>query len=311
MNKPRIIFMGTPQFSCGILETLVEMGENVVAVVTQPDKKVGRKQEIQETPIKIKAKEFGIPVLQPIKIKESIEEVLAFKPDLIVTAAYGQLIPDAILNSPKYRCINVHASLLPKYRGGAPIHMAVINGEKETGITIMYMEKKMDSGDILTQKVLPIAIKDTTSDLFDKLEQVGKELLKETLPKLINGELTPIPQNEDDVTFAWNISKEQEFVSFNRPIMEVYNHIRGLISWPVGYGIIEGKKIKLHKVHYVEEKHHNKPGECIGLIDDAFVIACEGGFIYVDELQLEGKTKTLAKDFYHGNGKNYVGKCFE
>lgn len=311
MNKPRIIFMGTPQFSCGILETLVEMGENVVAVVTQPDKKVGRKQEIQETPIKIKAKEFGIPVLQPIKIKESIEEVLAFKPDLIVTAAYGQLIPDAILNSPKYRCINVHASLLPKYRGGAPIHMAVINGEKETGITIMYMEKKMDSGDILTQKVLPIDIKDTTSDLFDKLEQVGKELLKETLPKLINGELTPIPQNEDDVTFAWNISKEQEFVSFNRPIMEVYNHIRGLISWPVGYGIIEGKKIKLHKVHYVEEKHHNKPGECIGLIDDAFVIACEGGFIYVDELQLEGKTKTLAKDFYHGNGKNYVGKFFE
>lgn len=311
MNKPRIIFMGTPQFSCGILETLVEMGENVVAVVTQPDKKVGRKQEIQETPIKIKAKEFGIPVLQPIKIKESIEEVLAFKPDLIVTAAYGQLIPDAILNSPKYRCINVHASLLPKYRGGAPIHMAVINGEKETGITIMYMEKKMDSGDILTQKVLPIDIKDTTSDLFDKLEQVGKELLKETLPKLINGELTPIPQNEDDVTFAWNISKEQEFVSFNRPVMEVYNHIRGLISWPVGYGIIEGKKIKLHKVHYVEEKHHNKPGECIGLIDDAFVIACEGGFIYVDELQLEGKTKTLAKDFYHGNGKNYVGKCFE
>lgn len=311
MNKPRIIFMGTPQFSCGILETLVEMGENVVAVVTQPDKKVGRKQEIQETPIKIKAKEFGIPVLQPIKIKESIEEVLAFKPDLIVTAAYGQLIPDAILNSPKYRCINVHASLLPKYRGGAPIHMAVINGEKETGITIMYMEKKMDSGDILTQKVLPIDIKDTTSDLFDKLEQVGKDLLKETLPKLINGELTPIPQNEDDVTFAWNISKEQEFVSFNRPVMEVYNHIRGLISWPVGYGIIEGKKIKLHKVHYVEEKHHNKPGECIGLIDDAFVIACEGGFIYVDELQLEGKTKTLAKDFYHGNGKNYVGKCFE
>ncbi|MEG1463172.1 MAG: methionyl-tRNA formyltransferase, partial [Anaerorhabdus sp.] len=218
MDKPRIIFMGTPQFSCGILETLVEMGENVVAVVTQPDKKVGRKQEIQETPIKIKAKEYGIPVLQPIKIKESIEDVLAFKPDLIVTAAYGQLIPDAILEAPKYRCINVHASLLPKYRGGAPIHMAIINGEKETGITIMYMEKKMDSGDILTQRALPIEIEDTTSDLFEKLELVGKELLKETLPKLLNGEITPISQNEDDVTFAWNISKEQEFISFKRPV---------------------------------------------------------------------------------------------
>lgn len=311
MDKPRIIFMGTPQFSCGILETLVEMGENVVAVVTQPDKKVGRKQEIQETPIKIKAKEYGIPVLQPIKIKESIEDVLAFKPDLIVTAAYGQLIPDAILEAPKYRCINVHASLLPKYRGGAPIHMAIINGEKETGITIMYMEKKMDSGDILTQRVLPIEIEDTTSDLFEKLEQVGKELLKETLPKLLNGEITPISQNEDDVTFAWNISKEQEFISFKRPVLEVYNHIRGLISWPVGYGVIEGKKIKLHKVHFVEEEHQVKSGQCMGLIDDDFVIACEGGFIYVDELQLEGKTKTLAKDFYHGSGKNYVGKFFE
>ncbi|MEG0177324.1 methionyl-tRNA formyltransferase [Anaerorhabdus sp.] len=311
MEKPRVMFMGTPQFSCGILDTLMEMGENVVAVVSQPDRKVGRKQEIQETPVKKAALAYGIPVIQPEKIKEAVEEVLAFNPDIIVTCAYGQLIPEAILNEPKYKCINVHASLLPKYRGGAPIHWAVINGDKETGITIMYMAKKMDAGEIISQQSVKIEEMDTTSSMFDKLEVVGKDLLKKTLPLIYLGEFESIPQKDEDVTFAWNIEKEQEFVSFKREVTIVYNHIRGLISWPVGYGVIDGKKIKLHRVHHIMKKHNDLPGQCIGLIDDAFVVACDCGYICIDELQLEGKSKTLAKDFFHGNGKNYVGKYFD
>lgn len=311
MEKPRVLFMGTPQFSCGILDTLMEMGENVVAVVSQPDRKVGRKQEIQETPVKKAAFAYGLPVVQPEKIKEAVEDVLAYKPDIIVTCAYGQIIPESILNAPRYHCINVHASLLPKYRGGAPIHWALIHGEKETGITIMYMAKKMDAGDILTQQSIMIENNDTTETMFNKLEKVGKDLLKKTLPLLYEGKCTPIPQIEEEVTFAWNITKEEEFVSFKRDIWTVYNHIRGLISWPVGHGIIEGKKIKLHKVHYEIKEHHDEAGKCIGLIDDSFVVACNGGYIYIDELQLEGKAKTKAKDFYHGNGKNLVGKFFD
>lgn len=311
MDKPRVIFMGTPQFSCGILDTLVEMGENVVAVVSQPDRKVGRKQEIQETPVKKAALAYGIPVIQPEKIKETPDDVLAYKPDIIITCAYGQLIPESILTTPKFRCINVHASLLPKYRGGAPIHWSVIHGDAETGITIMYMAKKMDAGDIITQQSIRIEEMDTTSSMFDKLEVVGKELLKKTLPLIYKGDFVSIPQKEEEVTYAWNIEKEQEFVSFKRDVTVVYNHIRGLISWPVGHGLLEGKKIKLHKVHRILKQHQDQPGLCIGLIDDAFVVACEGGYIYIDELQLEGKSKTLAKDFYHGQGKNYVGKFFE
>lgn len=311
MEKPRVMFMGTPQFSCGILDTLMEMGENVVAVVSQPDRKVGRKQDIKETPVKKAALAYGIPVIQPEKIKEAVEEVLAFNPDIIVTCAYGQLIPEVILNEPKYKCINVHASLLPKYRGGAPIHWAVINGDKETGITIMYMAKKMDAGEIISQQSVKIEEMDTTSSMFDKLEVVGKDLLKKTLPLIYLDEFESIPQKDEDVTFAWNIEKEQEFVSFKREVTIVYNHIRGLISWPVGYGVIDGKKIKLHRVHHIMKKHNDLPGQCVGLIDDAFVVACDGGYICIDELQLEGKSKTLAKDFFHGNGKNYVGKYFD
>lgn len=303
--------MGTPQFSCGILATLHEMGENVVAVVTQPDKKVGRKQELQETPVKVKAKEYNIPVLQPVSIKESVEEVLAFEPDCIVTAAYGQIIPEVILNYPTFRCINVHASLLPKYRGGAPIHMAIIEGEEETGISLMYMAKKMDAGDILVQKRLPIALEDTTSDLFLKLEEVGKSLIKEALPKLFAGELQPTPQNEADVTYAWNISKEQEFVSFKRPVKQVYNHIRGLIAWPVGHGFIDGKKMKFHQVHFEEKNHNHESGKLIGLHEQSLQVACEGGYIYIDVLQMEGKNKVSAREFYNGAGRNLVGCCFD
>lgn len=311
MEKPRIIFMGTPDFACGILDTLVQMNQNVVAVVSQPDKRIGRKQVIQKTPVKLRAESYGIPVVQPFNIKVDYQEVLEYKPDLIVTCAYGQIVPEAILNFPKYKCINVHASLLPRYRGGAPIHWAVINGEEETGITIMYMAKKMDAGDILSQSSVQIDCEDTTSDMYNKLEVVGKKLLEETLPKLISGQIVSTVQDESLVTYAWNITKEQEFISFNRPVKDVYNHIRGLISWPVGYGIVEGKKIKFHKISMEETSSQDYPGKIIELCDKGLSVACPDGFIFISELQVEGKTKTNAKEFYNGLGQKLIGKNFE
>lgn len=311
MEKPRIIFMGTPDFACGILDSLVDMGQNVVAVVSQPDKKVGRKQILQETPVKMRAKGYGIPVIQPINIRVDYQGIIDYKPDLIVTCAYGQIVPEIVLDCPKFKCINVHASLLPKYRGGAPIHWAVINGEKETGITIMYMAKKMDAGDILTQKSVEIANDDTTSDMYNKLEIIGKKLLEETLPKLLKEQLIPLVQNDNEVTYAWNISKEQEFVSFKRPVQEVYNHIRGLISWPVGYGIVDGKKIKFHKVSMKQTSKQTNPGEIIELCNQGLAVACLEGIIYISELQVEGKTKTSAKEFYNGLGQKLIGQYFE
>lgn len=311
MEKPRIIFMGTPDFACRILDTLVQMNQNVVAVVSQPDKRIGRKQVIQKTPVKLRAESYGIPVVQPFNIKVDYQEVLEYKPDLIVTCAYGQIVPEAILNFPKYKCINVHASLLPRYRGGAPIHWAVINGEEETGITIMYMAKKMDVGDILSQSSVQIDYEDTTSDIYNKLEVVGKKLLEETLPKLISGQIVSTVQDESLVTYAWNITKEQEFISFNRPVKDVYNHIRGLISWPVGYGIVEGKKIKFHKISMEETSSQDYPGKIIELCDKGLSVACPDGLIFISELQVEGKTKTNAKEFYNGLGQKLIGKNFE
>lgn len=311
MKDIRIVFMGTPKFSCGILDTLIEDGYNVVACVSQPDKKVGRKQILQATPVKEKATIYNIPIIQPIKIKDDYKCVLEYKPDLIVTCAYGQLIPEELLNYPKFGCINVHASLLPKYRGGAPIHMAVINGEKETGITIMYMVKKMDAGAIISQDKVQIDIQDTTSDMYDKLEVCGKNLLTKTLPLIISNEINPIDQDESLVTFAPNISKEQEFISFNDIVLSIYNHIRGLISWPVGYGVIEGKKVKFHKVQMLTKKHDYPNGQLVKIDNNVLGIACINGFIILEEVQVEGKSKMNVKDFCNGIGRTLVGSKFE
>lgn len=310
MSKPRIIFMGTPNFACGMLDTLMELKANVVAVVSQPDKPVGRKKELQEPPVKRCAKGYNIPVLQPEKIKEDYEMVLSYKPDLVITCAYGQLVPEELLNSPQYGCLNIHASLLPRYRGGAPIHMAVINGETKTGITLMRMVKKMDAGAILGQKSVPIEVEDTTESMYDKLEKLGKELLSESLDDFFAGKLKEVEQNEREVTYAWNITKEQEFVSFNRPVEAVYNHIRGLISWPVGHGIVKDKKVKFHQVSYVKKPHNEAFGKIKGLYEEHLMIAAQDGYILVSSLQMEGKSKVGAKEFYNGVGKSLVGECF-
>lgn len=306
-----IIFMGTPDFACGILQALIDNGYNVVAVVSQPDKKVGRKQEIKHTPVKSLAISNNIDVLQPVNIKTDYMQIFDYKPDLIITCAYGQIVPEIVLNYPKYKCINVHASLLPKYRGGAPIHKVIINGEKKTGITIMQMVKKMDAGCMYMQKEINIEDDDTTAILHDKLMKLGSDLIIEFLPLYIDNKLKCISQDESQVTFAYNISKEEEFISFkNRKIEVIYNHIRGLISWPVGYGIIENKRLKIHQASKKLCSHSYKEGEVVGF-KDGMQVACIDGIISIYTLQLEGKSKINYKDFENGYGKNLIGKCFE
>ena len=228
----RVVFMGTPNFSVPILEALIKEYE-VVLVVTQPDKEVGRKKILTPSPIKEVALNNNIEVFQPIKIKEDYQKIIDANPDIIITAAYGQIIPKIILDYPKYKCVNVHASLLPKYRGGAPIHWAIINGDEYAGVTIMYMAEKMDAGDIISQD--KIKINDlNTSELTNELSILGRDLLLKTLPNIFSNNINPIKQNENEVTFAYNISKEDEKINFNNDCVKVYNQIRGLSLVPGG-----------------------------------------------------------------------------
>ena len=307
----KILFMGTPAIAVSMLERIVNDGYQVIAVVTQPVKQLGRKQELKMSEVKQFALANNIPVYQPFAIKDSIDEINALHPDLIVTCAYGQFIPTAILEAPTYGSINVHASLLPKLRGGAPIHKAIMNGETKTGMSIMRMVKKMDAGAVMSQCEVVIEDTDTTGTLYDKLAVAGAQLLSESIPKIIDGSAEFKEQNEEEATFAYTISKEEEFVSFHRDVKTVYNHIRGLIPMPVGYGVIHGKKVKFHKVRYVQGDDKFQTGEVLGLKDDGFAIACENGYVILDELQMEGKAKTDAKSFYNGVGKQMVHNYFE
>ncbi len=303
--------MGTPDFACGILNQLLKEDIDLVLVVSQPDKKVGRQQLLSPTPIKKLALEHHLEVFQPESIKNDYQPILDADLDLIVTCAYGQFIPDAVLNAPKLGCINVHGSLLPKYRGGAPIHKAIINGEEKSGITIVKMVKKMDAGDMISKIEVPIEFTDTTEILHDKLMNAGAKLLHETLPSIFDGTASCIPQDHEAATFAWNISKEEEFIDFAWEPLRIYNTIRGLISWPVGHGIIDGKSMKFHAVRYLNKASDKPSGTVIGLMDKALVISMNKAILLVDCLQMEGKKKMSATDFMNGQGKSFIGHCFE
>ncbi|WP_127584323.1 methionyl-tRNA formyltransferase [Paenibacillus koleovorans] len=242
-----IVFMGTPDFAVPSLQTLLREGYNVVGVVTQPDRPKGRKRELAPTPVKAEALQHGIPVLQPLKLRTpaAVAELAALQPDLIVTAAYGQILPKSVLALPRHGCINVHASLLPKYRGGAPIHHAVMNGETVTGVTIMYMAEGLDTGDMISRVELPITPDDTTGSLFEKLSLEGAELLKRTLPALLAGELQAEPQRNEDATYASNISREDEQIRWERPALELFNQIRGLNPFPGAFTTYDGANFKV------------------------------------------------------------------
>lgn len=302
----RVVFMGTPEFSVPILEALMKE-YNVVMVVTQPDKEVGRKREIVMTPVKKCALENNIPVFQPEKIRVDYQPILDTNPDLIVTAAYGQIVGMKLLNAPKYRSINVHASLLPKYRGGAPIHYAVMNGDSETGVTIMYMEKTMDAGDILNQRSIPITENDTTGTMFEKLSYLGRDLLMETIPALINGKINPIKQDESKVTFAYNITPEEETLDLNLEADKLVWKVRGLMPAPVANVVLKGEKIKIFDAKVSEIKHNTEPGKIIGKSKKYFTITCGNNTaLDIYELQIPGKRRMLATDFINGGLNKYI-----
>ena len=306
----KIVFMGTPDFSVPVLEGLIK-NYDVIGVVTQPDKEVGRKQEIEFSPIKKIAISNGIKVLQPNKIRVEYQDVLDLNPDMIVTCAYGQIIPKEILDYPKYGCINVHASLLPKYRGGAPIHRAIINGEKETGITIMYMDIGMDSGDIIEQKKITITDEMYLEELHDKLSEIGRDLLLETIPKILDGTNQRIKQNEDEVTLAKIIKREDELIDFDDTTVNVYNKIRGLSPFPCSYSVLDGKIVKIYKAEKAENESKVNPGEIISCDKKGIHVKTKDGAIIIKELKMEGKKKMDVLSFLNGVDKeSLLGKKF-
>ncbi|BCB03305.1 methionyl-tRNA formyltransferase [Bacillus sp. KH172YL63] len=302
----KVIFMGTPDFSVPVLQSLVDEKYDVIAVVTQPDRPVGRKRTLTPPPVKVAAEQLGIPVYQPEKIKneDELNEVLALKPDLIVTAAFGQILPNALLEAPKYGCINVHASLLPELRGGAPIHYSILQGKEKTGITIMYMVEKLDAGDIISQVEVEIDERDHVGTLHDKLSIAGAKLLVETVPALLKGEISPVKQDDAKATFARNIKREQEVIDWTKDGEEIYNHIRGLHPWPVAYTTLENNVMKVWWGEKVEAEAKT-PGEILSIEEDGFVVSTGNNVgIKITDLQPSGKKRMSAKDYLRGAGSN-------
>ncbi len=309
-HEPKIVYMGTPEFSATVLEGLLTK-YRVRAVVTQPDKEVGRNRELRKSPVKEVAEANTILVLQPERIKNFVEEIRAFEPDIIITCAYGQMIPKEILDMPRLGSINVHASLLPRLRGGAPIERSIMEGHSKTGITIMYMDEKMDSGDIIATRELPILDTDTGSILREKLAVVGRDLLLETLPSILDGTNTRTKQDEASVTFAPVIKREDEKIDFSLNKRQVFNKVRALNNFPGAYAIYEGKIMKIYSVIETDNTFTGVlNGTITEIYKEGFGVKVGNGEVIVTELQLEGKKRMSARDFINGN-KDIKGKILE
>lgn len=312
MEKPRIIFFGTPEFAVSILQTLLDMQCNVVAAVSQPDRPVGRKRVLTPTPIHALCIENHIPCIQPEKLSLEKQSILNYQPDLIVTCAYGQFVPESILSYPRLGCINIHPSLLPKYRGGAPIHHAIMNGDKETGVSLMEMVKEMDAGQVFAQVKVSIGEDETQAELSKRLNAAACQLLRDNLQKYMDGKLPGVPQDANKVTIGYNISREEEEVHFSQEDIDtIYNHIRGLIDWPVAYGLLENKRVKFFKVRKEYKTCDAVVGTVLGFTDHAMLVACKNGILKVYELQMEGKKKMDADAFKNGYAQEVCGKVFE
>lgn len=311
----KIVFMGTPAFSAPILGMLHEEGYEILAVVTQPDRPVGRKKVLTPPPVKEEALALGLPIIQPEKLRgsEELQQILALNPDLVVTAAFGQILPKELLDAPRLGCINVHASLLPAYRGGAPIHQAIIDGQAQTGVTIMYMAEKLDAGDIISQRAIAIEETDHTGGMFDKLSAVGRELLKETLPSIIDGTNARTVQDETLVTFASNISREQELIDWNKDARTLYNQVRGLHPWPVAYTRLEEANFKIWWAQVGKTSTTAAPGEVVKIEKDHFEVATgDGSTLALYDVQPAGKKRMTAEEYLRGTGsKLQIGDRFQ
>lgn len=299
----KLIFMGTPDFAATVLEGLLDDANyDVLAVVTQPDRAVGRKKEIKMTPVKEVALAHNLPVYQPEKMSGSDEmaELMTLGAHGIVTAAFGQFLPTKLLDSVDF-AVNVHASLLPKYRGGAPIHYAIINGDKEAGVTIMEMVKKMDAGDMIAKASTPITDEDNVGTMFEKLAVIGRDLLLKTLPDYIAGNIKPEPQDESKATFSPNITPEEERIDWNKSAREVFNHIRGLYPWPVAHTLLDGKRFKIYEASLAEGQ--GQPGQIIEKGKKTLVVATGDGAISLKTVQPAGKPRMSVVDFLNGVGR--------
>ncbi|QFT88819.1 Methionyl-tRNA formyltransferase [Bacillus sp. THAF10] len=303
----KIVFMGTPDFAVPVLQQIIKDGYEVIAVVTQPDRPKGRKKVLTPPPVKVEAEKHHIPVLQPEKIKEpsEYEKVVGLNPDLIVTAAFGQILPKPLLDAPEFGCINVHASLLPKYRGGAPIHYSIIKGEEKTGVTVMYMVEKLDAGDMLSRVEVPIEEDDHVGSIHDKLSIAGAKLLSETLPLVFEKKVTAVEQNHQEATFASNIKREQEKINWEQDGESVYNHIRGMHPWPVAYTTLEGQVMKIWWGEKVVSSPEGEVGTIIRKDEDGMVIKTGNDTaIKITDLQLAGKKRMSGSQFLNGAGAN-------
>ncbi len=300
----RIVFMGTPHFAAHVLEQLINHDFEVVLVVTQPDRPVGRKRVLTPTPVKEVALTHHLEVFQPENIKEdeAMERITSLEPDLIITAAYGQFLPQAMLQLPTLGAINVHASLLPKYRGGAPIHYALWNGDEETGITIMYMTKAMDAGDIISQRSIPIESSDDVGVLFEKLAILGGELLVDTLPDLFAGKVQPQVQNEAEVSYAPEITKEQERINWHQTAQQIDNQIRAFRPFPSSYTMLNGERIKIWAGQPVTSSYQKAiPGQIVAADGGRLIIQCgQQTYFAIDELQPSGKKRMLTEQWLNG-----------
>ena len=294
--------MGTPDFAVAPLEAMIEAGYEIAAVVTQPDKQKGRGKEIQMTPVKECAVSYGIPVLQPVRLREqeAVNELRQYQADLFVVAAFGQILSEEILTMPKFGCVNIHASLLPKYRGAAPIQWVILNGEKETGVTIQQMAKGIDTGDMLMKTVVPIAPKETGASLHDKLMEAGAELILKVLPLIQEGKLIPEKQREEEASHTARLTKSMGKMDWSRDAASLERLVRGLNSWPSAYTTYKGKTLKLWETDVEQVTADALPGTVVQVEKDFFDVAAGEGTLRVREVQLEGKRRMTVRDFLLG-----------
>ncbi|MEG6615237.1 methionyl-tRNA formyltransferase [Peptococcaceae bacterium 1198_IL3148] len=298
----RIIYMGTPDFAVPCLEAIVEHNHQVVGVVTQPDRPKGRGKKLQPPPVKVTAEAMGIPVYQPetIKTPEFMALLKEFNPQLIVVVAYGKILPPEILHLPPLGCVNVHASLLPKYRGSAPIHWAIINGEQQTGVTTMYMNEGMDTGDMILSAATDITDADTVGTLHDRLATMGATLLAETLQLIAQGKAPRIPQKDAEACYAPMLKKEHELIQWQRSAVAIKNHIHGLNPWPGSYTTLAGKVLKLWRAELVPGNGGEQPGTVVSVKDNQVVVQTGEGLLALTELQLQGGKRLSAREFLCG-----------
>lgn len=299
----KIVFMGTPSFAVPSLEALSKNGYNISMVITQKDKPRGRGKKLLPTPVKEKALELGLEVYQPDSINsiESINKLRDISPDCIIVVAYGQILKEEILNLPKFGCLNIHASLLPKYRGAAPINWAIINGEKETGITIMKMDEGLDTGDMLKSELIPIRADDDSKSIHDKLSQLGGRLIVETLKDIEKGNITSILQSDELSTYAPKISKETGKIDWNKNGDNIVNLVRGLKPWPSAYMVYKGEKVKIHRARVVEKFTQDDNGIIVKVSDDGIYVNCSDSCVVIEELQFPGKKKLSVLEYLRGN----------